>query len=183
MTEERVTEYLCRGDRKNTYLAFFIFLGIAVLGFLALAFQLTTPVVGQAIIFISLIVAAYIFIRYIGTAYKYEIVSEADGDHLLIIRVQGKKKFTQRKLPLAALSAVMEMQASPNAPKEHPKLPVINYSAHLLADSYTLLYFEGDDPSLIRINADEAFLATLASYIAEESTAEIQTTVEEEDHD
>ena len=122
MTEERVTEYLCRGDRKNTYLAFFIFLGIAVLGFLALTFRLTTPVVGQAIIFISLIVAAYIFIRYIGTAYKYEIVSETDGDHLLIIRVQGKKNFTQRKLPLAALSAVGCLQQMDYTGALHPSL-------------------------------------------------------------
>ena len=166
MTEERTTEYLCRGDRKNTYIAFFIFLGVAVLGFFALAVKLTTPVIGQAITFISLIVAVYIFIRYIGTAYKYEIVSEEDGDYLLIIRVQGKKNFTQRKLPLSALSAVMEMQSNLNAPKEHPRLSVANYSAHLLADSYTLLYFEGDDPALIRINADEAFLATVAMYIS-----------------
>ncbi len=171
MTEERVTAYLCRGDRKNTFLAFFIFLGTAALGFLALALKLTTPVIGQAIIFISLIVAAYIFIRYIGTAYKYEIVSEEDGEHLLIVRVQGKKNFTQQKLPLAALSAVMEMHSSPNAPREHPKLPVANYSAHLLADSYTLLYFEGDEPSLIRINANEAFLATLATYVCAENEA------------
>ena len=91
MTEKKTTEYLCRGDRKNTYLAFFIFLGIAALGFVALAFKITTPIIGQAIIFISLIVAAYIFIRYIGTAYRYEIVTEEDGDHLLIVRVQGKK--------------------------------------------------------------------------------------------
>lgn len=179
MTEEKNTEYLCRGDRKNTYLAFFIFLGIAALGFVALAFKIATPVVGQAVIFISLIVAAYIFVRYIGTAYRYTIVAEEDGDHLLIVRVQGKKSFTQRKLPLSALSAVMEMQSTPNAPKAHPKLPVINYSAHLLADSYTLLYFEGDEPTLIRINADEAFLATLATYI----TAESEIPLEENEND
>lgn len=167
--------YLCRGDRKNTYLAFFIFLGIAALGALALFFKMTTPIVGQAIVFIALIVAAYIFIRYIGTAYRYDIIEEEGGDHILFIRVQGKKTFTQRKLALSDLSAVMEMQSSPNAPKEHPKLPIANYSAHLLADSYTLLFFEGEDPSLIRINADEAFLAILASYISavsENSTEE-----------
>ena len=110
MTEERTTAYLCRGDRKNTYLAFFIFLGIAALSGFSLAFKLVTPIVGQAITFISLIVAAYIFIRYIGTAYKYEIVCEEDGDHLLVVRVQGKKSFTQQKLPLVALSSVMEIQ-------------------------------------------------------------------------
>ena len=87
---------------------------------------------------------------------------------MLVIRVQGKKNFTQKKLALSDLSAVMEMQNNPNAPKEHPKLPVVNYSAHLLADSYTLLYFEGEDPSLLRINADEEFIATLAAYIPAE---------------
>ena len=160
--------YLCRGDRKKTYLAFFIFLGIAALAFVALALKLTTAVVGQAIVFISLIVAAYIFIRYIGTSYRYDIIAEEDGDHLLIVRVQGKKDFTQRKLPLSSLSAVMEIQSNTNAKNEHPALPVANYSAHLLADSYTLLYFEGDEPALIRINADEAFIAHLASYITPE---------------
>lgn len=179
MTEKRTTEYLCRGDRKNTYLAFFVFLGIAALGFVALAFHWTSSVVGQAIVFIALIVAAYIFIRYIGTAYKYEIVSEEDGDYLLVIRVQGKKNFTQRKLPLSALSAVMEMQSNPNVPKEHPKLPIANYSAHLLADSYTLLWFEGEEPALVRINADEAFLATLATYIS----AETEIPAEENEND
>ncbi|MBR6745033.1 MAG: hypothetical protein IKM00_07460 [Clostridia bacterium] len=179
MNDALKVSYLCRGDRKNTYLAFFIFLGIAVLGMLALFFQMTSPIVGQAIVFISLIVAAYIFIRYIGTAYRYDIVSEEDGDYLLVVRVQGKKNFTQRKLALSALSAVMEMQSSPNAPKEHPKLPVANYSAHLLADSYTLLYFEGDDPSLIRINAEEEFLAILASYIS----AEPENLAEENEND
>ena len=170
MNDERQLEYLCRGDRKNTYLAFFIFLGLAALGFVMLGLKLTAPIVGQAITFISLIVAAYIFVRYIGTAYRYEIKTESDGDYLLIVRVQGKKLFTQRKLPLAALSAIMEMQSNTNTAGAHPKLPVVNYSAHLLADSYTLLYFEGDDPALIRINADEAFLATLASYITVEKT-------------
>ncbi len=170
--------YLCRGDRKNTYLAFFIFLGAAALGFVALALKLTTPVVGQAVIFISLIVAAYIFIRYIGTAYRYDVIAEEDGDYLLIVRVQGKKDFTQRKLSLSSLSAVMEIQSNTNAKNEHPALPVANYSAHLLADSYTLLYFEGDEPALIRINADEAFIAHLASYITPE-----ETPVEENEND
>jgi len=169
VTEERTTAYLCRGDRKNTYLAFFIFLGIAVLAGVALALKITTPIVGQVIAFISLIVAAYIFIRYIGTAYKYEIVSENDGDYLLIVRIQGKKAFTQQKLPLSALSAVMELQSNANGATAHPKLPVFNFSSHLLADSYTLLHFEGETSVLIRINADEAFVATLASYILPEA--------------
>ena len=72
-----------------------------------------------------------------------------------------------------------EMQSSPNAPKEHPKLPIVNYSAHLLADSYTLLLFEGEEPSLIRINADEEFLAILASYVS----AEPENSIEENEND
>ena len=179
MNEEKQTEYLCRGDRKNTYLVFFVFLGLAAIGFVVMGLKQTPPIIGQVITFVSLIVAAYIFIRYIGTAYKYEIVAEEDGDYLLVIRVQGKKHFTQKKLPLSVLSAIMEMQSNTNTANAHPKLPVANFSAHLLADSYTLLYFEGDDPALIRINADEAFLATLASYI----TAEKETTSEENEHD
>lgn len=179
MMEESKAVYLCRGDRKNTYIAFLIFLGIAALGILSLSLALTAPIIGQAITFISLIVAAYIFVRYIGTAYRYEIVEEEEGDHLLIIRVQGKKSFTQRKLPLSELSAVMEMQSNANAAHAHPKAPISNYSAHLLADSYTLLYFEGDDPSLIRINADEEFLSILASYIS----AEAENTAEENKND
>lgn len=163
--------YLCRGDRKNTYLAFFIFLGIAALGFFALLLKLTTPIVGQAIVFISLIVAAYIFIRYIGTAYRYDIVGDEDGEHLLIVRVQGKKEFTQRKLPLCALCGVIEMQSGAASKAEHPSLPVINYSSHLMADSYTLLYFEGEDPALLRINASEEFLALLCAYISTDDTA------------
>ena len=157
--------YLCRGDRKNTYIAFFLFLGTAALAFFALALELTTPIIGQAIVFISLIVAAYIFVRYIATAYRYEVVAEEDGDYLLVIRVQGKKEFTQRKLPLSALTALLEVQSNAATKTPHPKLPVVNYSSHLLADSYTLLCFEGEDPTILRVNADEAFTALLASYI------------------
>ena len=183
MNEQVKASYLCRGDRKNTHVAFFIFLGIAALAFVALAFKITTQIIGQAIVFISLIVAAYIFVRYIATAYRYDVVSDEDGDHLLIIRVQGKKEFTQRKLPLSALAALFEVQTNTGKTSEHPNLPTVNYSSHLLADSYTLLSFEGEDPALIRINADEAFTALLASYITPETPVTEPQTICEENTD
>ena len=83
----------------------------------------------------------------------------------MIIRVQGKKDFTQKKLALTELAAIIEMKSGPHAPKEHPDLPVINFSSHLMADDYTLLHFDGAAPELLRINADEEFLTALAAYL------------------
>lgn len=181
MSEQPSSVYLCRGDRKNTYIAFFVFLGIAVLGMLAPLFQLASQITAQAIAFIALLVAAYIFIRYIATLYRYEIIKEEEGDSLLIVRIQGKKEFTQRKLPLATLSAVYAVDTSRSPKGALPKAPVINYSSHLLADSYSLLHFVGDEALLLRINADDAFLDTLIAYLPKEEVYEEK--VEEKDDD
>ena len=181
MSEQPSSVYLCRGDRKNTYIAFFVFLGIAVFGMLAPLLHLASQITAQAIAFIALIVAAYIFIRYIATLYRYEIIKEETEDYLLIVRIQGKKEFTQRKLPLATLSAVYTVDASRSSKGALPKAPVVNYSSHLLADSYSLLHFAGDETLLLRINADEAFLDTIIAYLPTEE--ECKDNVEEKDDD
>lgn len=186
MSEGRQMTYLCRGDRKNTYLSFFVFLGIGILGMAAAALRLTAQTTAQAVSFIAFIVAAYIFIRYIATAYRYEMVSEEAGEYLLIVRVQGKREFTQRKLPLSALVAIHQVETAKGAPKNYPKLPIVNYSAHLLADEYSLLQFAGDEPMLFRINADEAFLTALAGYLTdnnETSSAIAEDNPRENDND
>ena len=85
---------------------------------------------------------------------------------------------------VSALTALFEVQANTGKTGEKASLPTVNYSSHLLADSYTLLSFEREDPMLIRINADEAFIALLASYItAEPPTAETETICEENAND
>lgn len=165
MSDCRRASYLCRGDRKNTVIAFVVFVAIGALGFLFAGLGVTSPVVGQAIAFIALIVAAYIFIRYIGTMYRYDVFEEEEGDFLLIVRVQGKKDFTQKKLPLSSLLAVIEVKNGMAPAKEKPDLPTTNFSSHLLADDYTLLHFGGAEPQLLRINADEEFLALLSAYL------------------
>ena len=171
MKDQSHTTYVCRGDRKNTYLAFFVFLGLAVLGMLAAALHLTSEVIAQAIAFIAFIVAAYIFIRFIATVYRYELIAEEEGDYLLIIRIQGKKEFTQRKSALSCLAAIYTVDTARGIKPEHPKLPLFNYSSHLFAESYTLLQFEGEDPALFRINADDAFLEALAAYLPKEEAS------------
>ena len=178
---ERRASYLCRGDKKNTLIAFFAFLAIGVLGFLFAGLGITSAIVGQGIAFIALIVAAYIFIRYIGTLYRYDIFTEEAGDFLLIVRVQGKKDFTQKKLPLSALLAVIEVKGKSGVEPEKPDLPVVNFSSHLMADDYTLLHFGGDEPELLRINADEEFLSLLATYLpkAENVSDEKEETFDE----
>lgn len=189
MTEiKTVASYDCRGDRKNTRIAFFIFLGIGALAILLLAVRAVSSVIWQAIALIALGVAAYIFIRYMATVYRYEIVSEEDGDYLLIVRVQGKRQVIQRKLAMAALVSLIEIKNTPNAPKEHPNLPVTNYSSHLMADEYTLLHFEGSESALLRVNIDDEFRSVLLTYLpdAEEEDAEehqdpITSTDEEND--
>ena len=184
MSEEQAgRSYLCRGNGKNTRLAFFLFLGIAILGILALILGFSRPVIAQGIAFISLIVAGYICVRYMVTAYRYEIVSEADGDYLLIVRVQGKRDFTEQKLPLSSLAAIIAVNTAANVQAERPELPVSNYSAELMADEYTLLHFTGDAPTLLRINADEAFLAILAAYVPTDTPEEPENTVKESEND
>ena len=162
---ERRASYLCRGDKKNTLIAFFAFLAIGVLGFLFAGLGIASALVGQGIAFFALIVAAYIFIRYIGTLYRYDVFAEEEGDFLLIIRVQGKKDFTQKKLPLSSLLAIINVKGDAGTVTEKPDLPVVNFSSHLMADDYTLLHFGGEEPLLLRINADEEFLALLAAYL------------------
>lgn len=181
--ENKGSSYLCRGNGKNTRLAFFLFLGIAVLGIIALFFDLSRPVIAQGITFISLIVAAYVCVRYMATSYRYDIVSEEDGDYLLIVRVQGKRDFTQQKLPLSSLAAMIAVSNTSGISPKRPDLPVSNYSAELMADDYTLLHFTGDEPALLRINADEAFLTALAAYVPADDTEDNENTVEESEND
>lgn len=177
MSDEKTVSYLSVGDKKNTRIAFFLFLGIAVLAFVANYFQLTKPVVAQAILFLALIVAAYIFIRYIGTAYLYELIDEDDNAYLLITRVQGKRHFTQRKIAMNTLCAIIPVNTTNAALRPAlPKCHSVNYSAQLLADEYTLLHFDdGNDPVLIRINADETFLSHLAAYLPAQPVAEAES--------
>ena len=171
MSDARRASYLCTGDKKNTYVAFIAFVAIGALGFLFAGLGITTPVLGQGIAFVAFIVAAYIFIRYIATLYRYDIFAEADGDFLLIVRVQGKKDFTQKKLPLSDLLAIIAVKNGTGESVEKPDLSVTNFSSHLMADDYTLLHFGGEAPELLRINADEEFLALLATYLpAKENT-------------
>lgn len=169
MSDEKTVSYLSLGEKKNTHIAFFLFLGIAVLAFFANYFQITEPVIAQAILLLALVIAAYIFIRYIGTAYLYELITEDDGTYLLVTRVQGKRHFTQRKLAMRTLRAIIPVITNNAALRPTlPKCPSVNYSAHLLADEYTLLHFDdGNDPVLIRINADEDFLAHLIAFLPE----------------
>lgn len=184
MSEERSPRVcLSQSEKKNTRLAFFLFLGIAALGVLALILGFSRPVIAQGITFISLIVAAYICVRYMVTSYRYEIVSESDGDYLLIVRVQGKRDFTQQKLPLSALTAIIEVNTAASTQTERPDLPVSNYSAQLFADVYTLLHFTGAEPTLLRINADEAFLTELAAYLPEDNTEEPENADKEAEND
>lgn len=162
---DRRASYLCVGDKKNTFVAFIAFVAIGALGFLFAVLGVTTRLLGQSIAVIAFIVAAYIFIRYIATLYRYDIFAEADGDFLLIVRVQGKKDFTQKKLPLSSLLAIIEVKGNRGETVEKPDLPVTNYSSQLMADDYTLLHFGGEEPLLLRINADEEFLTLLAAYL------------------
>ena len=157
--------YLCRGDRKNTRIAFFVFLGIFALGILCLSFELTTPMIGQVMAFLSVIIAVYIYVRYIATAFRYEIRTEEDEVLFCAVRVQGKKELMLFARPLSELSEIIEVESSAAAQTPRPTLATYNYSAHLLADSYFLLHFEGNDPVFVRINTDEDFLAHIAAHL------------------
>ena len=157
--------YLCRGDRKNTRIAFFVFLGIFALGILCLSFELTTPMIGQVMAFLSVIIAVYIYVRYIATAFRYEIRTEDGEAFFCAVRIQGKKALMLFARPLSELSEIIEVESGATAHAPRPKLATYNYSAHLLADSYFLLHFEGDDPVFVRINTDEEFLAHIAAHL------------------
>ena len=168
--------YLCRGNNRNTVIVFFIFLGIAVLAFVAMQLELSTPVTCQAILFLSLIIAAYVYIRYLATAYLYKIVEE-EGEHfLLAIRCQGKRQFTRCKLSLSALCGILTVNTRASQKPTLPRVPVSNFSSLLLAEEYTLLYFDdGKEQLLLRINADEAFLSVLSSLAPNLDPAFAQT--------
>ena len=172
MSEGPRASCVCKSDKKTTRFAFLLFLGIALLLVVLLILDAVPLVVGQAITLISLVISAYIFIRYIATSYRYEILADEEGDILSVVRVQGKRELIQRQLSLSSLIAIYEIKSNSRSAEDRPNLPVINYSSHLMADEYTLLHFGGEEPILLRINADGEFLTTLSTYLSQEENDE-----------
>ena len=102
---------------------------------------------------------------------------EEDGEHfLLLIRCQGKRQLLRGKMTLSALVGMVTVSTHAQEKPALPRLPVSNFSSLLLADEYTLLYFDdGKEQLLLRINADEAFLSVLSSLAPNLDPAFAQT--------
>ena len=164
---------VCRGNHKSAWGVFALFSGLAVLAFLAMYFEIGRLIIAQVILLISLIVASYVEIRFIGTAFIYQALREEDGDFLLISRRQGRRSVAQCKLALSCLKWIEAVDTRLAPAPQVEGVPVSNYSAYLFADSYTLALFDdGVSSVLIRINADEAFLSALAAYLPKEKEDE-----------
>lgn len=170
-------ETVSRGNRKSAWGVFGLFMGLALLGFLAMNFQIGKPIIAQVVLLVSLIAAAYVQIRFISTAFIYQAVREEEGDFLVISRRQGRKSVAACKLSLGHLKWVKDVDTRIAPATLVEGVPVSNYSAYLLSDTYSLAYFDdGSERVMIRFNADEAFLTALAAYESkekEETTEEV----------
>ena len=160
---------LSRGATKRAWLFFGILMACAALGFVFMNFK--SGLLPQVVFIFSLIGGVYILVRYVTNAYLYQIVDDGeDGVFFLAVRVNGKKKLTQCKLPLSALS-VIGKQGEPTP----PKIPVSNFSPILLSEEDTLLYFEAEK-AILRVSVDEAFVSTLCALVPGVATAFTPTT-------
>lgn len=159
-------ETVCRGNHKNAWGVFALFSGLAVLAFLAMNFEIGKPIIAQVILLVSLIVAAYVQIRFISTAFLYQVFREEDGEYLLVSRKQGRRAACAAKLPLAHLKWIERVDTRKAAAPFVEGVAPSNYSAYIFSEVYELLYFEnGDEKALLRLNADEPFLASLEAYL------------------
>lgn len=162
-------ETVCRGNHKNAWGVFGLFMGLSLLAFVAMQLEIGRPIIAQLVLLFSLLVAAYIQIRFITTAFLYQVIREEDGDYLLISRRQGRRTVAAVKLSLAHLKWIEQVDTRKSPAPIVEGVPTSNYSAYLLADAYTLVFFDdGEGRVLLRINADEPFLAALATYCLSE---------------
>ena len=158
---------VCRGNHKNAWGVFGLFSTLAVLAFLAMRFEIGKPILAQIILLFSLMVAAYVQIRFIATAFLYQVFREEE-DYLLVSRKQGRRTAAVARLSLSHLRWVARVDTRTAPAPVVEGVPVSNYSAYIFSDTYTLAFFDdGTDKVLLRINADEAFLDALESYAKE----------------
>ena len=163
-------ETVCRGNHKNAWGVFALFSGIAVLAFLAMNFEVGKPIIAQVVLLVSLVVAAYVQIRFISTAFLYQVFHEEDGDYILVSRKQGRRAACAVKLPLAHLKWIERVDTRKAAATFVEGVAAANYSAYIFSDVYQLVYFEGgEEKALLRLNADEEFLRRLEAYLPTES--------------
>ncbi len=164
---------LSRGATRRAWLFFGILMACAVLGFVFMNFK--SGLLPQIVFIFSLIGAVYVLVRYVTNAYLYQIVDEGeDGIFFLAVRVNGKKRLTQCKLPLSALSVIgKEGEQTP------PKIPVSNFSPILLSEEDTLLYFEAEK-AILRVSLDQAFVDALCAFAPTAATAFAPTPVDGE---
>lgn len=163
-------ETVCRGNHKNAWGVFALFSGIAVLAFLAMNFEIGKPIIAQVILLVSLIVAAYVQIRFISTAFLYQVFREEDGDYLLVSRKQGRRAACAAKLSLAHLKWIERVDTRKTAAPFVEGVAAANYSAYIFSEVYDLLYFDdGEEKVLLRLNADEEFLGKLGAYLPSET--------------
>lgn len=164
---------LSRGATRRAWLFFGILMACAALGFVFMNFK--SGLLPQIVFIFSLIGAVYVLVRYVTNAYLYQIVDEGeDGIFFLAVRVNGKKRLTQCKLPLSALSVIgKEGEQTP------PKIPVSNFSPILLSEEDTLLYFEAEK-AILRVSLDQAFVDALCAFAPTAATAFAPTPVDGE---
>ena len=155
---------ISRGATKRAWLFFGILMACAALGFVFMKSK--GGLLPQIVFIFSLIGGVYILVRYVTNTYLYQVVDDGeDGIFFLAVRVNGKKKLTQCKLPLSALSVVGKQ-----GEQTPPKIPVSNFSPVLLSEEDTLLYFEAEK-AILRVSVDEAFRQALLALVPSAATA------------
>ncbi len=170
-------KYVSDTKGKRPRLFILLFLTLAVASWVGLRLlPKVNPVFFQVLMMTSLLVAVYILVRFVTTAFVYEVLYEEEIAYLLVIQQQGRRLFTKCKLPLYALVRIVEVTPDAPLPADVPH-PVLNYSSVMLEDSYTVLVFRAEGKNtVLRIHANEAFVNALRSAAAEQVRADGEDT-------
>ena len=151
-------KYISRGNTKKAWILFGVMMSIAALALIVMYMKFGVPLIAQTIFLLSLMGGAYILIRFVTAAYIYEVLWEDDGARFCVTRLQGKKAIMQCNLPVSAITVITP------ADRAAGNRPALNYSPVALPEDDTYLCFvEDGETTVLRINANAAFLDALKS--------------------
>lgn len=152
-------------DGRRIGIAVCCILGAGAACLLVGGFGVPGKVVYQGIFVLCLMIALFLWVRYLLTAYAVEC-REEEGEMLLyILQVTGKRRQTLACIELSRITAVRRFPAGEKPDKKEGKL--LSYTTALFSDSEVLTVESTalTDPTLVRLEANDEFFARLRPLI------------------
>ncbi len=162
-------------QNNNAKYLFFGLLGSALL-LLVLTFYIDQYRGALAIIpFIFLIAALFVYTKYIGIDYYYDIMEGSDGVPLLVVRQKtGKRSTAMCRMELPDLKAVKKIEKNvTKSTKQDSGVKKYSYMPTLMPETYYELYFESEyERAVICVEITDEFANMLLSYKGYDRTDE-----------